>query len=71
MSRGSMEAHFDGLTACGLGQAASRAVRPWSSWTADSDKKLNVNKPYVTSRKTAFQKFCQIFRQFSRCHKFW
>ncbi len=37
-------------------------VRPWSSWTASSDKKymelngaaLNVNKPCVTSRKTAF-----------------
>ncbi len=37
---------------------------PRSSWTANSDKKymelngvaLNVNKPYVTSRKTAFHK---------------
>ncbi len=37
---------------------------PWSSWTASSDKKymelngaaLNVNKPCVTSRKTAFWK---------------
>ncbi len=36
----------------------------WSSWTANSDKKymklngaaLNVNKPCVTSRKTAFPK---------------
>ncbi len=24
-------------------------LRPWSSWTANSDKKLNVNKPCVTS----------------------
>ncbi len=39
-------------------------LRPWSSWTADSDKKymelngaaLNVNKPCVTSPKTAFPK---------------
>ncbi len=37
---------------------------PWSSWTANSDKKymelngavLNVNKPCVTSEKTAFPK---------------
>ncbi len=29
-------------------------LRPWSSWTANSDKKLNVNKPCMTSRKTAF-----------------
>ncbi len=44
------------LTKCGL--------QPWSSWTANSDKKymelngvaLNVNKPCVTSRKTAFRK---------------
>ncbi len=46
-------------------------LRPWSSWTANSDKKLNVNKPCVTSRKRAFRKFCKIFCQFSRCHKFW
>ncbi len=39
-------------------------LRPWSSWTANSDKKytelngveLNVNKPCVTSQKTAFLK---------------
>ncbi len=39
-------------------------LRPWTSWTANSDKKymelsgaaLNVNKPCVTSRKTAFPK---------------
>ncbi len=40
-------------------------LRPWSSWTANSDKKyimelngaaLNVNKPCVTSRKTTFPK---------------
>ncbi len=39
-------------------------LRPWSSWTANSDRKymklngaaLNVNKPCVTSRKTAFPK---------------
>ncbi len=39
-------------------------LRPWSSWTANSDKKymelngaaLNVNKTCVTSWKTAFQK---------------
>ncbi len=29
-------------------------LQPWSSWTDNSDKKLNVNKPCVTSRKTAF-----------------
>ncbi len=28
-------------------------LRPWSNWTANSNKKLNVNKPYMTSRKTA------------------
>ncbi len=41
-----------------------RTLRPWSSQTANTDKKymelngaaLNVNKPYVTSRKTAFLK---------------
>ncbi len=39
-------------------------LRPWSSWTANSDKKymevngaaLNVSKKCVTSRKTAFPK---------------
>ncbi len=39
-------------------------LRPWSSWTANDDKKytglnraaLNVNKPCVTSWKTAFPK---------------
>ncbi len=46
-------------------------LRPWSSWTANSDKKLNVNKPCVTSRITALRKFCKIFCPFSRCHKFW
>ncbi len=46
-------------------------LRPWSLWTANSDKKLNVNKPCVTSQKTVFWKFCKIFCQFSRCHKFW
>ncbi len=46
-------------------------LRPWSSWTANSDKKLNVNKPCVTSQKPAFRKFCNIFCQFLRCHKFW
>ncbi len=38
-------------------------LRPWSSWTANSGQKymelngaaLNVNKPCVTSRKTALQ----------------
>ncbi len=38
------------------------SLPPWSSWTANSDKKymvlngaaLNINKPCVTSRKTAF-----------------
>ncbi len=44
---------------------------PWSAWTANSDKKLNVNKLCVTSRKKAFRKFCKIFCQFSRCHKLW
>ncbi len=42
----------------------SFVFRPWSSWTAYNDKKylelneaaLNVNKPCVTSRKTAFPK---------------
>ncbi len=40
-------------------------LRPWSSWTANSDKEymelnlvtFNVNKPCVTSRKTAFLKY--------------
>ncbi len=39
-------------------------LQPWSSWTANSDKKytelngaaLNVNKPCVTSQKTDFPK---------------
>ncbi len=39
-------------------------LRPWSSWTANSDKKymelngaaLNVNKPCVTPRKTVLPK---------------
>ncbi len=39
-------------------------LRPWNSWTANADKKymelngaaLNVNKPRVTSRQTAFLK---------------
>ncbi len=44
-------------------------LRPWSSWIANSDEKLNVNKPYVISQKTAFRKFCKIFCQFSRYHK--
>ncbi len=43
-------------------------LRPWSSWTANSDKKLNVNKLCSTSQKTTFRKFCKIFCQFSRCH---
>ncbi len=30
-------------------------LRPWSEWTANNDKKLNVNKPCLTSRKTAFR----------------
>ncbi len=29
--------------------------RPYSQWTAKTDKKLNVNKPCVTSRKTTFR----------------
>ncbi len=41
-----------------------RMLRPWSSWTTNIDKKyielngaaLNVNKPCVSSRKTAFPK---------------
>ncbi len=37
-------------------------LRPWSNWTANSDKKLNVNKPYMTSRKTAFAQFLGNFR---------
>ncbi len=44
--------------------AIGEVLRPWSSWTANSDKKymelngaaLNVNKPCVTSPKTAFPK---------------
>ncbi len=39
-------------------------LRPWSSWTANSDKKLNVNKPCVTSWKTAFRKFAKFFVNF-------
>ncbi len=46
------------ITIFGLG------LRPWSSWTANSDMKymelngaaLSVNKPCVTSRKTTFPK---------------
>ncbi len=46
------------------GKGYDQYLRPWSSWTANSDKKymelngaaLNVNKPYVTSRKRAFPK---------------
>ncbi len=30
-------------------------LRPWSKWTANSEKKLNVNKPCMTSRKTVFR----------------
>ncbi len=30
-------------------------LRPWSKWTVNSDKKLSVNKPRITSRKTAFR----------------
>ncbi len=32
-----------------------RTFWPWSSWTANIDKKLNVNKPCVSSQKTAFR----------------
>ncbi len=35
-------------------------LRPWSSWTANSDKKLNVNKLCVTSRKTALRSFAKF-----------
>ncbi len=55
----------------GAKEDSTTFLRQWSSWTGNSDKKLNVNKPYVTSRKTAFRKFCKIFCQFSKCHKFW
>ncbi len=53
-------------------RGVSNGLRPWSSWTANSDKKyielngaaLNVNKPGVTSRKTAFPKIeVQNFNQ--------
>ncbi len=27
----------------------------WSKWPVNSDKKLNVNKPCMTSRKTTFR----------------
>ncbi len=30
-------------------------LRPWSKWTANSDKELNVNKLCMTSQKTAFR----------------
>ncbi len=56
---------------CFTGRTYGYTLWPWSSWTANSDKKLDENKPCVTSRKTAFWKFCKIFRQFSICHKFW
>ncbi len=33
-------------------------LRPWSSWTANSDKKLNIHKPCVTSlEKQPFESF--------------
>ncbi len=43
---------------------SNAALQPWSSWTANSDKKfmelneaaLNVNKPCLTPRETAFPK---------------
>ncbi len=41
-----------------------RGLRQWRSWTAYSDKKLNVNKPCITSRKTALRKFCKISASF-------
>ncbi len=53
---------------CGGNEYIAPELQSWSSWTANSDKKLNVNKPRVTSRKTAFRKFFKIFYQFSRCH---
>ncbi len=48
----------------GSSQKVCLMLRPWSSWTANSDKKymeligaaLNINKPCETSRKTAFLK---------------
>ncbi len=46
-------------------------IHSFDHGVANSDKKLNVNKPCVTLRKTSFWKFCKIFCQFSRCHKFW
>ncbi len=37
-------------------ESRSRSVSsPWSKWTANSDKKLNVNKPCMTSQKTVFR----------------
>ncbi len=39
-------------------------LRPWSSCTANSDKKCNVNKPCVTSRKTPFKSFAKFFVSF-------
>ncbi len=54
-----------------IGETILLALQTWSSWTANSDKNLNVNKPYATSQKTAFQKFCKIFCQFSRYYTFW
>ncbi len=43
-------------------------LRPWSKWTANKDKELNVNKPCMTSRKTAFRFLKAFF--FSYLHPF-
>ncbi len=36
-------------------------LRLWSKWTANSNKKLKVNKPCMTSRKTEKQPFAFFF----------
>ncbi len=36
-------------------------LRPWSSWTANSDKKLNVNKTMRDFSKNSLSKVLQNF----------
>ncbi len=40
---------------CAWEWVSASKLQPWSKWTANSDKKLNVDKPCMTSRKTAFR----------------
>ncbi len=46
-------------------------LQPWNSCIANNDKKLNVSKPCVTTRKKPLESFAKFSVNFSRCHKFW